>query len=478
LASKRKKAGPPPWMWLAVAGGGGAMALILVLYGWFGSDGSSSSGTVAAAKMETTASKEAGKEKDKASKKQAPKVKIAKTLDDVTEAIVKFELPTPGGMTLGTGFLINDRGWVATNNHVASQASADARVKMYTGQKLELAGIIAVVPERDLAIMKLKDLPTQVTLLDITYRDRPKIGTTVFAYGHPYGVEFSLSKGIVSRVLTTGELVADQPAHIVTEIHAAADALWIQTDAKISPGNSGGPLLDENSRVIGINTFLNVQAMYGYASHVKYLKDLVDKSTDKLIPLKSPSEIQPPRQPGHGPGPDRPQPQIAVSKEKLQQAFDAAVKFDWKPATLNEYYVMADFAAMLTACKQPQAPPDLTALANQLFAKIKEVGWGSEQVTAINQYASGVPAATGRGMVFVATTMGKSQSPEALILQLPGTPSLYVVPTSGEILNTPPGRRVLVFGMITGQVGKGQVPGQPQPQIIRVIHSDYLLPVK
>ena len=243
-------------------------------------------------------------------------------------------------------------------------------------------------------------------------------------------------------------------------------------------GSSGGPLLDENSRVIGINTFLNVQAMYGYASHVKYLKDLADKSTDKLMPLKSPSEMQPPRQPGHGPGPGVPLPQIAVSKEKLQQAFDAAVKFAWKPAKRNDYNVMADLAAMMTACKQPQAPPDLTALADQLFAKIKEVAWGNEQVTAINQYASGQLAAPGRGAVFVATVMGKSQSPEALILQLPDTPGLYVVPTNGEILNTPPGGRVLVFGMVTGQVGQSQVPGQLQPQLIRVVHSNYLLPVK
>ena len=413
--------------------------------------------------------------------KDAKKAKIAKTLDDVTEAIVKFEIPVPGGMSMGTGFLIDERGWVATNNHVASQASTAARVKMYNGQKLELAGIIAIVPERDLAIVKLKELPTQVTLLDITYRDRPKIGTTVFAYGHPQGVEFSLSKGIVSRVLSTGELVTDQPKHIISEIHAPADAMWIQTDAKILPGNSGGPLLDESSRVIGINTFLNVQAMYGYASHVKYLKDLVDKSSDKVQPLKSPDEIKAAPQPGHGPGPGGHgpggAPQIAVSNEKLQGAFDAAAKFAWKPTKLDEYNVLADLAAMMTACKQPQAPPDLAALADQLFAKIKEVGWGNDEAAAINQYAAGQLGQPGRGAVFVATVKGRSQPP-ALVLQLADTPNLLLVPVSGDVAQTPPGSRVLVFGLVTPQVGQSQVPGQPQPQMIRVIQSNYLLPIK
>jgi len=488
-AVPRRKISSPPW-WIG-ATAGGVMALVALLaigYVMLGPDDSadqevSKRAVSAGDRVEKSRGGKASPSKESkavfpspaelASKKS--RVKIAKTLDEVTGAIVKFEMPTPGGMSIGTGFLIDQRGWVATNNHVASKASTAARVKMYTGQELELEGIIAAVPERDLAIVKLKKLPSRVMLLDIDYRDRPKIGTTVYAYGHPQTVDFSLPKGIVSRVLTTGELVASQPAHIITEIKAPADALWIQTDAKILPGNSGGPLLDAESRVIGLNTFLNVQAMYGYASHVKYLKDLADKSIDKAMPLQAPSRVTS----GRGAS----MPPVAVSKKNLQQLFSAAEAFAWKPTNPKEYQTLMNLAVLMTFCKQrARTSPDLSAMANRLFAKMKEVDWGDGRIDAINRYAVDKATTSGHGTAFVGTVVGKGTGPKGkgngLLLQLPGKDDLLLVTTRGQPIDAVQGKQVLVLGVVMPQVGQAKIPDRPRPQSLRFVLSYYMLPVK
>jgi S1-C subfamily serine protease len=404
-----------------------------------------------------------------------PPSKIAKTLEDVTAAIVKFEMPFPGGKTMGTGFLIDSRGWIATNHHVAASVSTAARVKVSTGQRLELAGIIALAPERDLAIVKLKRMPSQYMLLDITYRDRPKLGATVFTYGHPQNVDFSLSKGIVSRVLTTGELLADQPAHTLGGIKTPADELWIQTDAKMLPGSSGGPLLDEACRVLGINTFINRQTSYGFSSHVKYLKDLADRSSDKVTPLKPQSEIKPP--PGFGTPP-----RIAVSKERIEELRDAAAAFAWKPRRAADYQTLMNLAAMMTVAKRLQAPADAAVSADQVFAQLKQAHWTDEQLSTINRYAVSRIHTPGHGTVFVGTVVGKGKDPRGkgagLMLQLPGASELLLVPGGGELLNTRPGSRVLVLGIILAQTGQAEIPGRPEPQSFRVVQSYYLLPVK
>lgn len=410
------------------------------------------------------------------------KAKIAKTLDEVTEAIIKFEMPLPGGASTGAGFLVDDRGWVATNNHVASMLSTAARAKMSTGRKLELEGVVAVVPERDLAIVKLKELPSPGTLLDITYRDTPAVGTTVYAYGHPQGVDFAMSKGIVSRMTTTGELVANQPTHLITEIKAPTDALWIQTDAKILPGMSGGPLLDESSRVMGINTFLNVQATCGYASHIKYLKDLVDRSVDKAMPLKSPSEVQPLRPVDGSSTPGTPTPQVAVSTEMMQQLFDAAAAFAWKPANQEDYNTLADLAAMMTASQRPHSPASLGVFADRLFVQLRAIGWDDDRIAAINRYAAGEIAAAGRGVVCVGTVLGEGNVPSGtaatMILQVSGASDLVLVSPTEEVANSPKDAKLLLLGIVLPQVGQAQLPDEPRQRTIRILQSHYMLPVK
>jgi len=191
--------------------------------------------------------------------------KVAKSLEGIKDAIVKLVVPLPDGEETGTGFLIDGRGWVATNYHVIEHANVATKAVLANGMECRLAGVLAKAPEYDLAILQLAERPYQLTILDISYDGKPKLGAEVFAYGHPYDVDFSLSKGIVSRIVTTGELEDSEPDHLVTEINSPAATEWIQHTAKISPGNSGGPLLDANAEVLGVNTFVHMAAEYGFA---------------------------------------------------------------------------------------------------------------------------------------------------------------------------------------------------------------------
>jgi S1-C subfamily serine protease/phage FluMu protein Com len=488
--AKSQSSGIPPWVWVTASGG---VALVVLLLVMLIGGGSRTSGTPAPPPG-VASNVPAQPRPTPPSSQQTPPVAqpvvappatgnapvevvpemayvpVAKAMDEVTNAIVKFEMPLGGNqMSTGTGFLIDRRGWVATNNHVASMATTASRAKLITGQKIELEGIIAQVPERDLAIIKLKSMPPNFTLLDISYDGKPKIGTTVYTYGHPKNQDFSLAKGIVSRVLTTSELVSEQPGHLLTKINSPADAVWIQTDATVLPGNSGGPLLDEQCHVLGINTFANLDAHFGFASHVKYLRELVDKSVDKAMPLKAPEAAPPPGQ------------QITLSQAKLQQTFDAAAAFGWKPANAEQYKTIAELALLLTASKSPQVPRELQAFGEQLFGKLREVPWTQEHFNAINQYAAAQLTAPGSGVAILGTFRGTGKDPtgqgQALVIEVQGMSDLLLVAAAGDILNTKAGTRMLIFGLVTPQVGQAEIPGQ-MPRPVRFIQSHYILIVQ
>ena len=503
----KKRSAPPPWVW--VAGSGGVAVVILLLVGFVKNDSYDSTvpapTTIASAPRPAVGNAASEEPKPSTavwtSNRPSPtpglvpvtasdnvfldhsRPKIAKTFEEVAHAIVKFEMPRPdGSMITGTGFLIDSRGWVATNHHVASMASTAARVKLNSGRKIEIEGIIALVPERDLAIVKLKELPSDLLLLDIGYRDMPKVGTRVYAYGHPLNNEFSLVEGIVSRVLTTVEFAAQQPdgGNALSRLNAPADQLWIQTDATVSQGNSGGPLLDENCRVIGVNTFANLDARFGFASHVKYLKALADRASGEVTPLEQPSELKPPQRPKSSPTPDKPR-EISVSKEKLQQLFDAATAFGWQPANQEDYAVMADLALMMTVCKDPNSkgvPFRLSDHVDQLFARLKQVPWSDEHVGAINRYAKG-KITPDHGVVFVGTVMGTATGDSGkitgIIINVSGVSDLLLVPIDQNSLAPSRDSRLLVFGVVLSQTGMANLPNQPKPRPIRFIRSNHTI---
>lgn len=140
----------------------------------------------------------------------------------------------------GSGFLWDDQGHIVTNYHVIQNAYK-ARVTLFNQQTFE-AELVGVEPRKDLAVLKITP-PKDIQPLPIGTSHDLKVGQSVFAIGNPFGLDQTLTTGIISALGREIESVAKIPIRDV-----------IQTDAAINPGNSGGPLLDISGRVIGVNT--------------------------------------------------------------------------------------------------------------------------------------------------------------------------------------------------------------------------------
>src|SRR5262249_11308870 len=141
----------------------------------------------------------------------------------------------------GTGFVWDAAGHIVTNNHVVEGTDAVA-VRFASGRVLR-STIVGTAPNYDLAVLRVNETRSLPPPLAIGTSEDLKVGQSVFAIGNPFGLDQSLTTGIISA------LKRRLPTANGREISNV-----IQTDAAINPGNSGGPLLDSAGRVIGVTT--------------------------------------------------------------------------------------------------------------------------------------------------------------------------------------------------------------------------------
>jgi S1-C subfamily serine protease len=146
--------------------------------------------------------------------------------------------------SLGTGFIYNDTGYIVTNNHVVENAPV-VDITFVNGDRYT-ANITGTDPFSDLAVIKINENVTEdlIKSLVIGNSSKLRVGDPVVAIGHPFGLESSMTTGIISQI---GRLLSvDEKGFSIPNA--------IQTDALINPGNSGGPLLNMKGEVIGVNT--------------------------------------------------------------------------------------------------------------------------------------------------------------------------------------------------------------------------------
>jgi len=141
----------------------------------------------------------------------------------------------------GSGFVWDDQGHVVTNFHVIQGADA-ARVTL-SDQSAWDAKLVGASPEKDLAVLRIEAPASQLHPIPLGAANDLQVGQSVFAIGNPFGLDHTLTTGVISALGREIESVARIPIRDV-----------IQTDAAINPGNSGGPLLDSSGRLIGVNT--------------------------------------------------------------------------------------------------------------------------------------------------------------------------------------------------------------------------------
>jgi len=172
-----------------------------------------------------------------------------------------FEVPAG----TGSGFLWDDRGHVVTNFHVVQNA-ASARVSLAEGDFD--AQVIGYAEDQDVAVLLLENPPAGLVPIRIGTSADLEVGQKVFAIGNPFGLDHTLTTGIVSALGRTIDSVSGTTIFDV-----------IQTDAAINPGNSGGPLLDSSGRLIGVNTAIyspsGASAGIGFAVPIDTVRRIV-----------------------------------------------------------------------------------------------------------------------------------------------------------------------------------------------------------
>jgi S1-C subfamily serine protease len=141
----------------------------------------------------------------------------------------------------GSGFLWDDAGHVVTNYHVV-EGSDFVKVKLTDGTEWD-AEKLGEAPEFDLAVLKINAPASRIRPLAVGRSDNLEVGQKVYAIGNPFGLDQTLTTGIVSGL---GREIDARSGGVIRGV--------IQTDAAINPGNSGGPLLDSQGRLIGVNT--------------------------------------------------------------------------------------------------------------------------------------------------------------------------------------------------------------------------------
>lgn len=181
----------------------------------------------------------------------------------------------PGGRTqiangAGSGFIWDKAGHVVTNNHVVEGAQRVA-VRLDSGEAIP-ATIVGTAPNFDLAVLQLTESRAAFPPIPIGTSADLKVGQAVYAIGNPFGLERTLTTGVISALNRT------LPTARGREVPGV-----IQTDAAINPGNSGGPLLDSAGRLIGVNTAILSESGGSAGIGLSVPVDIVNKVVPELI---------------------------------------------------------------------------------------------------------------------------------------------------------------------------------------------------
>jgi 2-alkenal reductase len=151
------------------------------------------------------------------------------------------------GIGSGSGFVYNEDGAIVTNNHVVDEGD-DFEVVFASGERRR-ADLVGTDVDSDLAVLQVDSLPEGVGPLALAAPDSVRVGQFVVAIGNPFGEQGSMSLGIVSGL---GRSLRSQRGFVTGDFYSLPEV--IQTDAPVNPGNSGGPLLNLEGEVIGVNS--------------------------------------------------------------------------------------------------------------------------------------------------------------------------------------------------------------------------------
>ncbi|MCU0579240.1 MAG: trypsin-like peptidase domain-containing protein [Desulfobacterota bacterium] len=280
----------------------------------------------------------------------------------------------------GTGFIWDDRGHVVTNFHVI-QAGQSARVTL-ADQTTWKAALVGAFPDRDLAVLRIDAPREKLKPIAVGGSRELQVGQKVYAIGNPFGLDQTLTSGIISALNREIASVTNRPIRGV-----------IQTDAAINPGNSGGPLLDSAGRLIGVNTAIyspsGAYAGIGFAIPV----DEVNRIIPRLI--RDGKFIRP-----------------ALGIQAAAKSFQESLGLPQGVAVIG---VLPDSPAQQAGLRPFRRAPDGSLVTGDIIVAIngKAIASFEELLTALEQHQAG-------DTVTLSIRRGEKQVEQPVRLVLPG----------------------------------------------------------
>ena len=213
---------------------------------------------------------------DTSGNSERPTGRFAKVAASVADSVVTVEAVSDAEGSQGSGVVVDGRGYIVTNNHVISEAAANpSQYKMHVvfndGKEVP-ANLVGRDPKTDLAVLKVDNVDN-LTVARLGDSDKLHVGDEVIAAGAPLGLRSTVTQGIISALHRPVPLSGDG-----SDTDTVIDG--VQTDAAINHGNSGGPLINMDSQVIGINTagksLSDSASGLGFAIPVNEVKNVVE----------------------------------------------------------------------------------------------------------------------------------------------------------------------------------------------------------
>jgi S1-C subfamily serine protease len=192
----------------------------------------------------------------------------------VEKSVVFIQVEYPShSICLGSGFVVNDNGIIATNYHMIEGARS-VKIRFHDGQEQDATGWVAISETKDLALIQCP-MPRETLRPLSLSASTPSKGAAVYAFGNPEGLEASVSDGIVSAIRKMPR-VSDE---------SDEELFLIQTTASISHGSSGGPLVDSNGLVIGVvSCFFREGQNLNFAISQKHVRELMSRALGQPNP--------------------------------------------------------------------------------------------------------------------------------------------------------------------------------------------------
>jgi putative serine protease PepD len=220
---------------------------------------------------------------------------IAQVAQEVLPSVVKIEVSSAQGAGSGSGIVLSSDGQILTNNHVVEAAGDSGSISVsFNDGSSAPAKILGTDPLTDTAVIQAEDVDG-LTPITIGKSSDLQVGEGVVAIGSPFGLESTVTTGIVSAL--------DRPVDVGSDSQGNSTTYpAIQTDAAINPGNSGGPLVDMNGHLVGINSSIRTSSSssteqggsigLGFAIPIDEVNPIVDQMIDGETPTHARLGIQ------------------------------------------------------------------------------------------------------------------------------------------------------------------------------------------